>query len=200
MDNILKIKVIAGSVREGRFNDKPATWITDELRKQEGVDVELLDLKEYEMPFFDAPQSPNFKQEPYTHPVVAKWTDKIAEADGFVMVTPEYNHSMSAVLKNAIDWVGPEWNNKPVSFVSYGSTGGSRAVEALRLIAGELQMADIKNAVLIPGSDFFPVLMGQAKAEDLFAKLGAPAQAMIDQLLWWTKTLKNGQLLPPPIN
>ena len=190
----LKIKVISGSVREGRFNDKPANWITEELKKHEDVEVELLDLKEYELPFFNAPERPSYKQKPYENPAVAKWTAKISEADAFIMVTPEYNHGTSAVLKNAIDWVGPEWNNKPVAFVSYGTVGGARAVEQLRLIAGELQMMDIRNAILIPSHQFIPVLMGQTKAKDLFDSLEKPAEAMISQLLWWTELLKNGRI------
>jgi len=152
----LQIKVIAGSTREGRFSDRAAHWIAGVIEKQPGVLVEVLDLRDYDMPFFDAPAPPSMKSVPYAHPAVAAWTQKIKEADAFVMVTPEYNHATSGVLKNAIDWVYEEWHNKPVAFVSYGSAGGARAVENLRLIAGELQMADIRNAVLIPGGTVFP--------------------------------------------
>src|SRR3990172_6837906 len=98
------------------------------------------------MPFFNEPMSPSFKREPYKNEAVARFTKKIAEGDDFVMVTTEYNDGTSSVLKNALDWVYPEWNNKPVAFVSYGSVGGARAVEQLRLNAVELQMAPIRNA------------------------------------------------------
>ena len=126
----LNIKVIAGSTREGRFSDKATAWIAEEIKKQEGVIVEVLDLRDYDMPFFNEPMSPSFKKEPYKNEAVARFTKKIEEGDAFVMVTPEYNHGTSGVLKNALDWVYPEWNNKPVAFVSYGSVGGARALSS----------------------------------------------------------------------
>src|SRR3990167_4861435 len=143
----LNIKVIAGSTREGRFSDKAATWIAEEIKKQKGIAVEVLDLRDYDMPFFNEPMSPSFKQEPYKNEAVARFTKKIEEGDAFVLVTPEYNHGTSGVLKNALDWVYQEWNNKPVAFVSYGSALGTRSVEQLRQVAVELQMAPIRNAL-----------------------------------------------------
>lgn len=190
----LTIAVVAGSTREGRFSDVAANWIAKELSKTKNVQAEVLDLREYEMPFFNEPVSPSYKQAPYTNEAVARFTKKIEQADGFVLVTPEYNHSTSGVLKNALDWVYQEWNNKPVAFVSYGSVGGARAVEQLRLIAIELQMAPIRNAVHIPGEHYFPVAFGKAKSADLFASLSEPAQALIDQLVWWGQALKRARL------
>lgn len=189
----LNIKVIAGSTREGRFSDKAAAWIAEEIRKQEGVSVETLDLRDYDMPFINEPVSPSYKQEPYKNKVVARFTKKIEEADAFVIVTPEYNHGTSGVLKNALDWVYQEWNNKPVAFVSYGSVGGARAIEQLRLVAVELQMVPIRNAVHIPGEQYFPVVFGKTQASDLFALQADKAEAMITQLLWWTRALKNAR-------
>lgn len=189
----LNIKVIAGSTREGRFSDKAATWIAEKIRKQEGVSVETLDLRDYDMPFFNEPVSPSYKQEPYKNEAVARFTKKIEEGDAFVIVTPEYNHGTSGVLKNALDWVYQEWNNKPVAFVSYGSVGGARAIEHLRLVAVELQMAPIRNAVHIPGEQYFPVVFGKTQASDLFALQADKAEAMITQLLWWTRALKNAR-------
>lgn len=189
----LHIKIIAGSTREGRFSDKAAVWIAEEIKKQEEVAVEVLDLRDYNMPFFNEPMSPSFKQEPYKNEAVARFTKKIEEGDAFVVVTPEYNHGTSGVLKNALDWVYQEWNNKPVAFVSYGSVGGSRAVEQLRLNAIELQMAPIRNAVHIPGEQYFPVLFGKMEAKELFALQSEKAEAMITQLLWWTRALKNAR-------
>ncbi len=189
----LNIKVIAGSTREGRFSDKAAAWIAEEIKKQEGVKVEVLDLRDYDMPFFNEPMSPSFKQEPYKNEAVARFTKKIEEGDAFVIVTPEYNHGTSGVLKNALDWVYPEWNNKSVAFVSYGSVGGARAVEQLRLNAIELQMAPIRNAVHIPGEQYFQVLFGKMDAKELFAQQKDKAEAMITQLLWWTHALKNAR-------
>lgn len=188
----LKIKVIAGSTRPGRFSDKAASWVLEEL-KVYGMDAELLDLAEYDLPFFNESVSPAFKQEPYKNKVVARFTQKIQEGDAFIIVTPEYNHGTSGVLKNALDWVYQEWNNKPVAFVSYGTVGGARAVEQLRLNAIELQMAPIREAVHIPGDRYFPVAFGQADAGELFASMRDKAKVMIDQLLWWTRALKSAR-------
>ncbi len=187
----LNIKVIAGSTREGRFSDKAAAWIAAEIKKQEGVAVEVLDLRDYDMPFFNEPVSPSFKQEPYKNEAVARFTAKITQGDAFIIVTPEYNHGTSGVLKNALDWVYQEWNNKPVAFVSYGGAGGARAIEQLRLNAIELQMAPIRNSVYIPGEQYFPVLFGKTEAKNLFASQSEKAEAMITQLLWWARALKN---------
>ncbi len=118
----LNMKVIAGSTREGRFSDKAAAWIAEEIKKQEGVAVEVLDLRDYPLPFYTDPISPAMvKDGAYSNEMVRKWATKIREADAFIIVTPEYNHGTSGVLKNALDWVYQEWNNKPVAFVSYGS-------------------------------------------------------------------------------
>ncbi len=189
-NSTVRIKVIVGSTRDGRFGDKPATWIAGELMKRDGVEVEVLDLRDYEMPFFDSPISPAYKTEPYSHQVVAKFTEKIAEGDAYIIVTPEYNRSTSGVLKNALDWVYQERNNKPVAFISYGSVGGARAVEQLRLMSIELQMAPIREGVHFLGNDYFPVLFGGASADALFARYAEKATVMIDQLLKWTKALK----------
>lgn len=193
MSNITKIAVIVGSAREARFADKPAAWIADQLRTQSNVEVDLVDLQDFNLPFFDAVVSPSMIKEPYANEAVAHFTKKIAAADAFVIITPEYNHGPSAVLKNAMDWVGAEWHNKPVAFVSYGSVGGARAVEQLRLIAIELQMAPIRNAVHIPGHQFFPVVMGHASADELFQSMQHHADALIQQLLWWASALKQAR-------
>lgn len=190
---MIKIKVISGSVREGRFSEKAAAWMADHLKKQEGVEVEVLDLMDYTLPFFNAAVSPSMKQQPYDNAEVERFTAKIADGDAFVLVTPEYNHGPSGVLKNAIDWVSREWNNKPVSYVSYGSVGGARAIEQLRLVAIELQMAPIREAVHIPGDKFFPVLFGKADAAELFVQMEKQAEKMIAQLLWWAKALKQAR-------
>ncbi|MFA5932411.1 MAG: NAD(P)H-dependent oxidoreductase [Candidatus Paceibacterota bacterium] len=193
MKTLIKIKVIIGSTREGRFSDKAAAWITEEIKKQNGIIVEMLDLRDYDMPFFNEAVSPSFKKEPYENEAVARFTKKIDEGDAFIMVTPEYNHSTSGVLKNAIDWIGPEWNNKPIAFVSYGSVGGARAVEQLRLIAIELQMAPIREAIHINGEQYFPVIMGGGDHLKLLASYEDKAQNMISRLFWWAKALKTAR-------
>ena len=121
------IAVIVGSTREGRFSEKPAKWILQHLKKREDVDARLLDLRDFPMPFFDQPATPAMPgRAPYKNEAVQRWTAAIAQSDGFVFVTPEYNYGPAAVLKNAIDWVYLEWNRKAAGFVSYGSVMGAR--------------------------------------------------------------------------
>ena len=189
----INIKIIVGSTREGRFSDQPARWIAEQIKKREGVVVEILDLRDYHLPFFDQSVSPGYKQEPYQNEVVASFTKKIGEGEAFIMVTPEYNHGTSGVLKNAVDWVYQEWNNKPVAFIGYGGVGGARAVEQLRLNSIELQMAPIRNSVHFPGEQYFQVLFGKMEAKDLFARHSEEAEAMITQLLWWARVLKDAR-------
>ena len=140
------ISVIVGSTREGRFSEKPARWILQHLTKRDGVDARLLDLRDFPMPFFDQPVTPATPGRPaYENAVVQKWTAAIAQSDGFIFVTPEYNYGPSAVLKNAIDWVYPEWNRKAAGFVSYGSAMGARGVQQLRETLIELQLAPVRS-------------------------------------------------------
>ncbi len=187
----LKISVIVGSTRPNRFSDKPAAWIAREAAKLKDVQVETLDLRDYPMPFFEQPMSPSMNQGDYGNDVVNKWAKKIAESDAFIMVSPEYNHGTSAVLKNALDSVYKEWNNKAVGFVSYGGVGGARAVEQLRLNCIELQMASTRNAVHIPGNVIFPIIMGKAQwTAETEAGLQDAANGMLTQLLWWGNALK----------
>lgn len=184
------ISIIVGSVRQGRLAISPARWILERLRQQEGVDARLLDLQDYPMPFFDAPLPPAMPGRPaYENPVVQRWTQAIAESDGFIIVTPEYNHGPPAVLKNAIDWVFPEWARKAVAFVGHGSVGGARAIEQLRAIATEVQLAPIRSAVHLPATTLYAHFQGQDVAPHL-AELDNVADQMIDDLLWWTAALK----------
>lgn len=184
------ISVIVGSTREGRFSEKPARWIFDHLKQREGVDARLLDLRDFPMPFFDQPFTPATPGRPrFANEVVQRWTSAIAESDGFIIVTPEYNYGPSAVLKNAIDWVYSEWRRKAVSFVSYGVMGGVRSVQQLRENVVELQLAPVKSSVHIPAPTLFAHYQG-GDVEAGLTELAAPANAMIDDLLWWTTALK----------
>ena len=184
------ISVIVGSTRQGRFSEKPAQWILQHLQKRSDVDARLLDLRDFPMPFFDQPVSPATPgRAPYEHEVVKKWTAAIAESDGFVFVTPEYNYGPAAVLKNALDWVYPEWNRKAAAFVSYGSALGARSVQQLREAAIELQLAPVHAAVYIPVATLWAHYKGGDVGAGL-AELEAAAGKMIDDLLWWTAALK----------
>lgn len=190
------ISVIVGSIRQGRFSEKPARWILAHLRNRSGIDANLLDLRDFPMPFFDQPIPPAAPgRPPYEHEVVKKWTTEIARSDGFVIVTPEYNYGPPAVLKNAIDWVYPEWKRKPVAFVSYGSTGGARSVQQLRETAIELQLAPVRFSVHIPAATLWAHFQG-GDVDAGLAELEASARSMIDDLLWWTASLKTARESP----
>ena len=191
------ISVIMGSIREGRFSEKPARWILQHLKKRDGVDARLLDLRDFPMPFFDQPVPPSTTgKQPYADENVKKWTAAIAESDGFVFVTPEYNYGAPAVLKNAIDWVYPEWNRKAAGFVSYGSAMGARSVQQLRETAIELQLAPVRSSVHIPVSTLWAHYKG-GDVDAGLAELEGPAAKLIDDLLWWTAALKTARESAP---
>jgi len=184
------ISVIVGSTREGRFSEKPAHWIFQHLGRRAGVDARLLDLRDFPMPFFDEVASNAWA--PSQNPVAQRWQKKVAEFDGYIFVTAEYNHSMPAVLKNALDYASPEWNKKAAGFVGYGGVGGSRAVEALRLVAAELQLATIRTGVYIQGADFMAVWKDGKELKGI-TYLQAGVKDMLDQLAWWTRALKTAR-------
>ena len=190
--NVLKLKIILGSTRPNRFSEQAGKWISEEAGKVADVKAEILDLRDYAMPFFNEVVSPSYKQEPYKNEAVARFTSKIAEGDAFIIVTPEYNRGTSGVLKNALDWVYPEWNNKPVGFVAYGSVGGARAVEQLRTVAVELQMAPVRNAVHINSHWMLLDEKGVLKTGALDPYKEA-AEGLLNQLLWWARALKSAR-------
>ena len=142
-----RIGIILGSTRPNRNGEQVARWVYDIASRRSDAEFELVDLRDYPLPHLDEPLPPSMGQ--YTNEHTRQWAAKIASFDGFVIVTPEYNHSTSGVLKNAIDYLYAEWNNKAVGFVSYGGVGGARAAEHLRLVAGELQMADVRQQVAL---------------------------------------------------
>ena len=190
MDDKLNVKVILGSTRENRFSELVGAWLMRELAKRKDMTVELLDLRDFDMPLFEEPVSPSSKTAPYTQEAVVRWTAKIAEADAFLVVAPEYNHGYPAVLKNALDYVYQEWNRKPIGFVSYGSAMGSRSVEQLRLIAVELQMAPIRNAIHMPWST---VEAGRNDPESAFDEYNDRVKGLADQLAWWARPLRSAR-------
>lgn len=182
-----KIQIIIGSTREKRRSESVANWIYDLAREIEGIEFEIVDLRDYPLPFYQEPGSPRMLKDDI--PVAKKWREKIQEADGYLIVSPEYNHGYSAVLKNALDYTYSSWNNKAVGFVSYGTVGGARAVEQLRLVAIELQMAPIQQSINL------------MKAHSLFDENGKMiddshdkiAHNFLEQLIWWTNALKEAR-------
>lgn len=143
--------LIIGSVREGRRADSVAHWAAEQLRQDPDVELDIADLKEVNLPFFNEEVTPDSNYGNYKTPVGASWAKRVSEADAFIMLVAEYNHGPTAVLKNAIDWVYDGWLNKPVGFVSYGGlVGGTRAVEQLKLIVLNVKLAPINVPVLFP--------------------------------------------------
>jgi len=186
------ISVIVGSTRQGRFSEKSAQWIFQHLKKRD-VDARLLDLRDFPMPFFDHAVPPAMPgRAAYENEVVKKWTAAIDASDGFIFVAPEYNYGPPAVLKNAIDWVYPEWNRKAAAFVSFGSVGGARSVQQLRETAIELQLAPIRSSVHIPVATLMAHFQGGDVDKGL-AELETSAQVMIEDLLWLTTALKTAR-------
>lgn len=150
----MKLAVIIGSVRQGRVSDKLAVWVANEAKKH--GEVEVLDLADYPMPFMDEAISPRYNPNRTPAPEVKKWLDKVAEFDSYVLVTPEYNRSTSAVLKNALDYLDYQMDRKPVALVGHGSTGGAQAVANLRMAVPGV------GAVTVPQALFFSDRVGEA--------------------------------------
>jgi len=179
----LKIAIILGSTRPGRNGKAVADWVLAQARSRTGADYELIDLLDYPLPHLDEALPPSIGQ--YAGEHTKAWAEKIAAYDGFVFVTPEYNHSTSGVLKNAIDYLYAEWNNKAAGFVSYGSLGGARAIEHLRGISAELQLADVRQQLSFSlftdfenFSEFRPGAHYQEQATILFDQLESWAGAL----------------------
>jgi len=179
----LKIGIILGSTRPGRNGEQVARWVLDQAKGRDGADYELIDLLDFDLPHLDEQISAS--QGNYQNAHTKVWAEKIGSLDGFVFVTPEYNHSTSGALKNAIDYLYAEWNNKAAGFVSYGVNGGTRAVEHLRLIVGELQIADVRAQVALSLLTDFEGYRTFVPA----AQHAASVNTMLDQLESWTGAL-----------
>jgi NAD(P)H-dependent FMN reductase len=178
-----RIGIILGSTRPNRNGEQVANWVFGLASRRDDAEFELIDLRDYPLPHLDEPLPPSLGQ--YQHEHTKQWAATIASFDGFVIVTPEYNHGTSGVLKNAIDYLYAEWNNKAVGFVSYGAVGGARAVEHLRLVAGELQMADVRQQVALS-------LITEFKNFSVFkpGDYNLPAlNTLLDQVIAWSAAL-----------
>lgn len=185
-----RIGIIIGSTRATRFADKPAEWIANIAREHAELDFEMVDLRDYPMPFFEEAASPAWA--PSQNEVAQRWQKKVEGLDGYIFIAAEYNRGPTAVLKNAIDYAYNEWNNKPAAFVGYGGVGAARAIEQLRLHAVEMQMAPIRAGVHILMPDFVAVLQQGRKLEE-FEHLNQSANAMLNQLSWWAHALKKAR-------
>lgn len=182
---MIRIAIIIGSTRPGRNAESVARWTHDIASERSDAVFELVDIADYPLPHLDEPQ-PAAMQPHYSRPHTQRWAATIASFDAFVFVTPEYNHSLPGVLKNAIDFLYAEWNNKAAGFVSYGLQGGTRAVEHLRLVMAELQVADVRSQVALSlFADFenMSELHPGAHQRDT-------ANRMLAQLIAWGEALK----------
>jgi NAD(P)H-dependent FMN reductase len=186
---MIKIKILTGSVRPGRFNLQPANWIYEIAKTRKDISVELIDLADVNLPFLDEPAPPS--QYRYTKEHTKKWAKIIDEADGFIFVTPEYNHGVSPVLKNAIDYLWFEWHYKPVSYISYGSAaGGARSVEHLRGIAAETKMYDLREQIVISNYWNTTDEEGQYEFNEHHVH---HANKVLDDLIFWATTMKKAR-------
>ena len=183
-----KIAVILGSIRPTRNGDKVANWITKLAQEYGQFDVELVDLQDYPLPLFDAPASDAWMPTP--NETAAKWQAKLKEFDGYIVVSAEYNRSIPGALKNAIDWAYTPFVRKAVAYVSYGSVGGARAVEHLRLAFTELQAVSVRQGVHIGGSEFAAAFMGQKTWDEILPGFVPFTKDLFDNLLWWTNATK----------
>jgi NAD(P)H-dependent FMN reductase len=182
-----RIGIVIGSTRDGRFGEKPAHWIYETAKQRTDLAFDLIDLRDHPLPFFNEPRSPAFG--PVNNEAARLWAGKLATLDGLIIVTPEYNHGSSAVLKNALDYAYKEFNRKPIGFVGYGAVGAARAVEQLRLIAIAPQMAPVAHAVHIGMVEFLGI-MQQGKTFEDFPHLAQAANRLLDEMSWWAKVLK----------
>ncbi|WP_170007222.1 NADPH-dependent FMN reductase [Bacillus fonticola] len=179
-----KIAIIIGSTRPGRNGEAVSRWVYDIANKRTDAEFEIVDIADFHLPLLDEPMPPSMGQ--YTNDHTKNWSAKINSFDGYVFVTPEYNHATSGALKNAIDYLYNEWNNKAAGFVGYGSAGGTRAVEGLRLIMAELQVADVRAQVglsLFTDFEKFSVFKPADHQVD-------SVNAMLDQVIAWSGALK----------
>jgi NAD(P)H-dependent FMN reductase len=186
-----KIAIIVSSTRPSRFADIPTAWIKAQAEARSDIDVEVVDLRDFPMPFFAEVASNAWA--PTQDPTAQKWQKKIAEFDGYIFVVAEYNRSVTGALKNALDQAYVEWARKPFGAISYGSMGGANALGHLQNIGVELQMVPTRNNVRIGGGDFFkvhPGFGGTGNLGDIEGSIAASAKAMLDDVVWWANATK----------
>jgi len=191
MSTPLKIAIILSSTRPTRLADKPAKWFYDfATAAHPEMSFELVDLRDYDLPFFDEMASNAWM--PSKSEAAQAWQKKIGEFDGYIFVTAEYNHSITGALKNALDQAYVEWGKKPMGAVGYGGVGAARAIEQLRLIAVELQMVPVRNAVHIAGGDFFAIspLGKNGEMSEIAPHIEGSAKGLLADIAWWGAATK----------
>jgi len=191
------IQVIIGTTRPGRFSEKPVAWLEDRLARRDDLELEVVDLRDHPLPFFELAMSPIRTGRDYPNDDIARLGRTIDRADAFIMVTSEYNHGYPASLKNALDHLFPEFNRKPVAFVGYGNVGGARAIEQLRLVAVELEMAPVRHAIHILPDLMIPSMQADPFTPDVLAPLDPRLDVMMADLLWWANALSAARVSSP---
>ena len=189
-----KIALIISSTRDARWADKPAQWALKKMQERADIEVELVDLRDFQIPFFNEVASNAYV--PTQDPNAVRWQQKVASFDGYVFLVAEYNRSITGALKNALDQDYVNWGRKPMGLIAYGSVGGARAAEQLRLIAVELQMVPVRAGVHIGGSDFYRVSAYNPNPEPMEALDGLLAGSlkdMADQVSWYARVLKEAR-------
>jgi NAD(P)H-dependent FMN reductase len=187
MNSKPRIAIIVGSTRATRYADAPTQWILKQAQARDDLDVEVVDLRDHPLPFFDEMASNLWM--PSQNEEAVRWQETVGQYDGYVFVVAEYNHSITGVLKNALDQAYKEWIRKPFTAIGYGGTGAVRAVEHLRSIGVELQMVSTHAAVHIGGGDFMAVhpAFGNQPIAAIEANLLPSAKTALDELVWWAK-------------
>lgn len=182
----LKVLVIVGSTRPSNVGQYVGEWYMSKVKDVEGMDFDLVQVGDLDLPFMDEPNFP--QQQQYVHEHTKKWSEKVAGYDAYVWVVGEYNHGVQAPLKNALDYLFHEWVKKPVAFVGYGNAGGSRAVEHMRQTAGELDMHDVRLGIHI--REPWSFYKDGKYNEDLVTN---KVEDQVEQLRWWATTLKEAR-------
>jgi NAD(P)H-dependent FMN reductase len=185
-----RLQIVVGSTRPTRFADKPLAWLLDRLSSRDDIDLDVLDLRDHPLALFNLALSPARTHREYPSEDVRRLGQAFDSADGYIMLTSEYNHGYPASLKNALDYVFVEFNHKPVSFVGYGNVGGARAIEQLRLVSIEFEMAPLRHAVHILPDVMRPAMMAEEFDLEIFAPLDERLEMLINDLTWWTNALK----------
>jgi NAD(P)H-dependent FMN reductase len=189
---MLNVGMIVGSTRPNRFADTPVQWLVEGAASRTDLKLEVLDLRDYRLPFFSEPAPPGYTGGVFTQPEAEIWRKRIGEFDAFIASVAEYNHGPTAVLKNAFDNAYLEWQRKPIAFVGYGGVGAARAIEDLRGVVIELQMAPIKQEVNIGMEPYLGILRSGRTLND-YEYLVQSRQAMFDHLVWWGQALKTAR-------
>jgi NAD(P)H-dependent FMN reductase len=184
-----RIAVLIASTRANRFADYPVNWLLDQTASRIDLSFEVVDLRDHPLPFYDRALPPAMAQREYLSDAERKLGELLDAADGFLIVTNEYNHGYGAVIKNTLDTYFVEWTRKPVAFLGYGNVGGARAIEQLRQVVDELDMASVRPTVNVLGKYVMDV-RGGASVDEVFAPLEPRLEAMLADLHWWATALK----------